>query len=156
MRITWSWQSFDTLTAADLYGILRLRQDVFILEQASLYADIDGRDPGAFHLAGHSNDGRLAAYMRVFPATGPASETTLGRFVVAPWARGSGLAREMMDRCLQWVTTHVPEAPIRISAQCYLEGFYSDFGFTASGETYDDAGVLHVDMIRSASVGDSA
>ncbi|MFH1981744.1 MAG: GNAT family N-acetyltransferase [Pseudomonadota bacterium] len=153
MRITWSWQSFDALAAADLYDILRLRQDVFILEQSSLYADIDGRDPEAWHLAGHSNDGRLAAYMRVFPVVAQAAETTLGRFVVAPWARGIGLARDMMDRCLGWVAGHAPEAPIRISAQAHLEAFYRGYGFAATGDAYDDAGVPHVDMIRAASGG---
>lgn len=154
MRVTWSWQFFDTLTAADLHDVLRLRQDVFILEQACLYADIDGRDPEAWHLMGHANDGRLAAVMRVFPASGPITETTMGRFVVAPWARGNGLAREMMDRCLHWVAAHAPAAPIRISAQCYLEGFYSTFGFTATGNPYDDTGVMHVDMIRGTSGGE--
>ena len=156
MQITWVWQPFDTLAPEDLHDILRLRQDVFILEQRSLYADIDGRDRDAWHLLGRSNEGRLAAYLRVFPAIDPAAGTTMGRFVVARWARGNGLAREMMARCLHWVADHTPAAPIRISAQRYLEGFYGDFGFTVIGRPYDDAGVLHVDMIRGASGGDSA
>ena len=154
MRITWSWQSFGTLTATDLYDILRLRQNVFILEQTCLYADIDGRDIEAWHLTGHSTGGRLAAVMRVFPAAGPLAETTLGRFAVAPWARGNGLAREMLDRCLHWVAAHAPAAPIRISAQFYLQEFYRAFGFTATGSAYDDAGIMHVDMIRGGTGGD--
>jgi ElaA protein len=150
MRVTWSWQRFDALTVNDLYDVLRLRQEVFILEQRSRYADIDGLDPTAWHLMGHANDGRLAAYMRVFPASESIAESTMGRFVVAPWARGNGLAREMMAHGLRWASSHAPSAPIRISAQCYLKGFYEGFGFVVTGGSYDDAGVDHVDMILTA------
>ena len=150
MRITWSWQPFDALSTTDLYNILRLRQDVFIVEQASLYADIDGWDPRAWHLTGLADDGRLAAYLRVVPASGPDAGTTLGRFVVAPWARGRGLAHAMMDCCLHWTAGHAPRTAIRISAQCYLLDFYRQYGFTPLGDPYDDAGVPHVDMVRGA------
>jgi len=148
MKLNWSWHDFDALPAAALYDILRLRQDVFILEQRSRYADIDGRDPAAWHLCGRTGEGELMAYTRVFPATAPGSASALGRFVVAPAARGKGLARVMMARCLNWLAARTPNAPIHISAQRHLERFYAGYGFTAQGPPYDEAGVLHVDMTR--------
>jgi ElaA protein len=148
LQISWSWQSLEGMTVKTLYEVLRMRQNVFIIEQNSLYADIDGRDAAAWHLLGHADDGRLAAYLRVFPGKKNAPETTMGRFVVAPWARGKGLARQMMANSLAWVNNQAPSAPIRISAQRHLKGFYETFGFTAVGAPYDDAGVAHVDMVR--------
>lgn len=148
--VNWAWHRFAALSAEALYDILRLRQDVFMLEQSSLYADIDGRDPQASHLTGREGGGGLLAYARMFPATASTATVTMGRFVVAREVRGLGLARAMMDQCLHWLTTHAPASPVRISAQHHLANFYAGYGFCTAGEPYDDAGVRHIDMIRPA------
>ena len=152
--IEWQWRGFADLTVAQLYEMLALRQQVFVLEQACLYPDIDGLDPDAHHLLGwRTVDGRrqLAASLRCLAPGAKYAEMSLGRVVTSPAARGTGLGRELVAQGIACAEGLHPGHAIRIGAQAYLEPFYASFGFVTVSEPYDEDGILHVDMLRPAS-----
>ncbi len=141
------WSRFDELPLADFYAMLHLRQSVLIVEQASPYPDLDGRDPEALHLALY--DGETTApvgYARIFgpdPATGT---TSFGRLAVAPDWRGKALGRRLVAECLDRLAREWPGHDVLISAQLYLESFYGSFGLRRVSDIYDDVGIDHIDM----------
>jgi ElaA protein len=150
--ITWQCSEFGELTAAQLYQILKLRQDVFILEQACLYPELDDHDQEALHLAAW-RDGELLAYLRALPPGGDALpggtsqlESTLGRVVVSPGARGLSLGRELTQRGIALNLATWPGAGICIGAQAHLEKFYVELGFESISDVYDDEGIPHIKM----------
>lgn len=145
----WQWKSFGELDAASLYAILALRSEVFVVEQQCIYQDIDGLDPQAVHLLGWQ-DGRLAAYLRVFAPGVRHGDVSLGRVISAPFARGSGAGRALMTEALAYVERTWPRHALRISAQRYLERFYESFGFAVCSEPYDEDGIPHIEMLRAA------
>jgi len=152
---SWSWKTFRELTLDELYAVLALRQEVFVVEQRSIYQDVDGLDPSALHLLGMERDegGKpwLAAYLRVFkPDAKYPGATSLGRVVASPRARGRGLGRELTQRGIAELERRFPGVDIRISAQDYLRRFYASLGFVAEGDIYDEDGIPHVEMVRSA------
>jgi ElaA protein len=151
--ITWQWSGFADLTVAQLYAMLALRQEVFVLEQACLYPDIDGLDPGAHHLLGWRDvDGRpeLVAHLRCLAPGAKYDEMSIGRVVTSPTARGSGLGRELLAQGLALARNRHPGHAIRIGAQAHLEAFYAGFGFVTVSEPYDEDGILHIDMLLAA------
>lgn len=151
--IEWQWSGFADLTVAQLYAMLALRQEVFVLEQACLYPDIDGLDPDAQHLLGwRTVDGKreLMAHLRCLAPGAKYSEMSLGRVVTAPGARGSGLGRELVAKGIELACALHPGHAIRIGAQAHLERFYAGFGFVTVSEPYDEDGILHIDMLRAA------
>ncbi|MES2934398.1 MAG: GNAT family N-acetyltransferase [Pseudomonadota bacterium] len=152
-RLEWRWHDFSDLSAHDLYALLALRQEVFILEQRCLYPDIDGSDQAAQHLLGwHNGDGaaRLVAYLRCFEPGVKYAEAALGRIVTAPAVRGQGLGSALVQQGIAQVQGRFPAQAIRISAQAHLEDFYRRFGFESSSAPYDEDGILHIDMLRAA------
>ncbi len=140
----WHDRSFHDLTVDELYAILALRQRVFILEQACLYADADGLDPASRHLWAASPNG-IGAYLRIVPAGAKFPEVSIGRVIVEPSARGAGLGYELMRRGI----AAVGGQPIRIGAQAHLEKFYTQLGFVRASDNYDDDGIPHLDMLRA-------
>jgi ElaA protein len=136
------WQSFDQLTADKLYELLRFRQDIFVVEQASPYPDLDGLDQGAWHLLSRVG-GVLAGYLRLIPA--PPS-VRIGRVAVAPGMRGRGLGRSLIEEALGFCRERDAAQDIVLAAQLPLASFYESFGFVVTGEPYDDFGVTHVEM----------
>lgn len=138
--IALAWHRFDELPAPLLYEILRFRQAIFVVEQASPYADLDGRDQPASHLLARI-DGALAGYLRVITEE---PRIRIGRVSVAPACRRAGLARRMMQAAF----ARFPAREIAISAQTYLAPFYASLGFAPTSPEYDDTGVPHIDMIR--------
>lgn len=149
--VDWRWKTFPELTLEQLYQAMALRQEVFVVEQRSLYQDADGYDRGAHHLLGTvpgPDAPRLVAYLRVLPPGLKYPEVSFGRVVTAPSERGRGLGRELVRRGLDFIEAHYPGAPLRIGAQNYLRRFYEDFGLRAVGDVYDEDGVPHVDMVR--------
>ena len=136
--------SFRDLDTTTLYAILKLRADVFVVEQKCLYGDLDGRDtePGTRHVwLAHGDE--IRAYLRIVD---DGNAERIGRVVVAPGARGAGLATRLMDEAL----TIIGNRPSVLAAQSYLERFYAGYGYEPSGPEYLDDGVPHVPMVRAA------
>ena len=141
-EVAMEWQSFDQLTADKLYGLLRFRQGIFVVEQASPYPDLDGHDQGAWHLLLRI-DGALTGYLRLIPA--PPS-VRIGRVAVAASMRGRGLARRLMEESLLFYRAQYPALPVVLTAQAHLVPFYRSYGFEPTGPPFDDFGVAHVAM----------
>ena len=147
----WEWLHFKDMTATQLYEVLALRMDVFILEQKCLWNDLDGLDQDCHHLLGwRMVDGkrRLAAYLRVLAPGVHYDEMSIGRVVNARFARGSGIGRELMTYGIKLAEQQYPGHRIKIGAQRYLEKFYGSFGFVTVSEPYDEDGIIHVKMLR--------
>lgn len=147
----WQWKRFPELTVEELYRVLALRQQVFVVEQKSIYLDTDGYDSGSHHLLG-TQPGEpapwLAAYLRALPPGLKYPEASLGRVVTSPRARRAGHGRQLLEKGVAFIETHYPRAPIRIGAQLYLQRFYEGFGFRRISDEYDEDGIPHIDMLR--------
>ena len=148
--ILWQWSRFSELTPSDLYSVVRLREEVFVVEQQCAYQDADGRDPQAWHLLGWSaGDCReLVAYARIFEPGVRYAESSIGRVVTAPRVRGKGMGRVLMREALRRIDSLAPGQPIRIAAQRRLEKFYLELGFRTVSAPYEEDGITHVDMLR--------
>lgn len=148
--ITWRCLAFDALSTAELYQVLQLRTEVFVVEQACIFQDMDDADPQAIHLLGMSG-GRLVAYARCFAAGLKFSEASIGRVIVRESMRGSGAGHLLMDQAIACVFALWQEQPIRIGAQARLQKFYTQHGFQAAGAPYLEDGIPHVEMLRPLS-----
>ncbi|WP_031547939.1 GNAT family N-acetyltransferase [Salinicoccus luteus] len=137
----WHIRRFDELSLEELEEIYRLRQTIFILEQESFFADIDGEDREAVHIF-HKEDGSITSYCRITTN----GKIVIGRVLVNPGHRGGGRGRKLFDHALAYIRREYPSSPIDITAMCYLEDFYESFGFRRISERYDISGHLHVDM----------
>lgn len=142
----WSIKSFGELGGADIYRILQARVQVFMLEQACLYPELDGKDMACYHLLAQK-DSMVTAYCRLVPPGVSYPQASIGRVLVHPDYRGQGLAQELMSRALAFLTEEWNEAGVQIQAQQYLRHFYGSFGFQAVSDVYLDDGIPHVDMI---------
>lgn len=139
---------FAELVAAELYDILRLRQQVFILEQSCLYLDTDGYDEAAHHLMIYNKQKDLVAYSRLFGLNMPyAGYLSIGRVVTNPRYRGLSYGRILMRHSIEQLRSIHGPHPIKIGAQAYLIGFYSSLGFRSTGQRYLEDGIPHLKMI---------
>lgn len=139
-------KAFADLTPAELYNILQLRQEVFILEQACVYNDLDGKDQLSFHLMAW-NGHALAAYARLIPyGVSYPDALSIGRVVSAPPFRGKGLGEELMKRSVDGLYSLYGRKTIKIGAQQHLKVFYNRLGFEQTSKSYMDAGILHIEM----------
>ncbi|MEX1221664.1 MAG: GNAT family N-acetyltransferase [Idiomarina sp.] len=146
----WETRSFQELDIQTLYAILKIRQEVFIVEQTCPYMDADGLDQQAQHLFARSDTGKLLAYARIFLPTDDKPYSRIGRVLSAGNKRGSGLGKQLMQRSLDYLLEHAPLQPVRLSAQTYLKDFYTSFGFVEIGDEYLEDDIPHVDMERAA------
>jgi ElaA protein len=142
----WQCKTFDTLRAAELYKLLQLRAAVFVVEQNCPYLDPDDKDVFALHVL-CSRGNELLAYARILPGGVSYLEVSIGRVATASSARGTGLGKQLMQFCLQQIEATFGRVPVRISAQCYLEKFYNEFGFVRVGEDYLEDDIPHVEML---------
>lgn len=141
--IAWQDLHHSELTAAQLYAVLALRCEVFVVEQQCAYLDVDGRDLSGEtrHLIGWLA-GKPAAYARLLK-----NETVaIGRVIVAPEARGRRLGMALMEQALAACMRHWPQAGVMLSAQAHLQPFYASLGFQPSSAVYDEDGIPHIDM----------
>lgn len=148
MELNWKYIAFDLLSPAELYEIMYLRSEVFVVEQNCVYLDPDGNDKHAFHLMGYTPDGILAAYCRILPPDITYPEASIGRVVTSPKFRAKGFAIEMMKRAIQITLTQFNVDVIQIGAQSYLKKFYTSLGFKAIGEEYLEDGIPHIHMLH--------
>ena len=145
--LSWEVKFFSELSALRLYQVLKLRQDVFVLEQQCLYADTDNLDQQSLHISLISEeDDDLVAYCRVLPAGVIYPEVAIGRVVVAPNARNKGLAKQLMQKAINFIEVEMQAPAIKISAQFQLRKFYQSFGFIVTSDPYDEDGIEHIEM----------
>ena len=148
--MNWKIKSFEELSTTELYAILRLRSEGFVVEQNCAYQDLDNTDQLALHLMGTDDTGRLLAYTRLFQPGIKYQEASIGRVITSPLARGTGAGRELMERSIAAVQQQFGTVPIKIGAQQYLQRFYTSLGFEQTSDTYLEDGIPHIEMVRSA------
>lgn len=140
-------KTFDELTRDELYDILQLRSEVFVVEQDCVYQDIDGKDRKALHVMGFENS-KLAAYTRCFPPGFYFKEAAIGRVVVQEAFRRKSLGHHIMKISVQAIQEKYATSTIKLSAQTYLIPFYEAHGFQTIGEGYLEDGIPHIGMIK--------
>jgi ElaA protein len=148
MTLIWTTKPFASLSLSELYALLQLRSEVFVVEQTCAFQDIDGQDQVASHLLGRSETGELAAYARLFDAGTSYPEASIGRVVVNMKFRRYGLGRELLREAIRAVAALYGTQPIQIGAQLYLKEFYESFGFQQHGDEYLEDGIPHIHMLR--------
>lgn len=148
MPLSWTCRRLEDLSALDLYAIIRLRNEVFVVEQQCVFQDADGKDLLAWHLCGWQ-DGDLLAYARLLAPGDSYAEAAIGRVVTAPGSRGQGLGRALMREAIQRCGHLFGPGPLRIGAQQHLHLFYGSLGFRPVGEPYLEDGIPHIEMLLS-------
>ncbi|WPO78369.1 GNAT family N-acetyltransferase [Flavobacterium sp. KACC 22761] len=147
MNYTYTIKSFGEFTNLELYQMLRLRSEVFVVEQNCVYLDLDNKDQKSFHLLYYVND-ELVGCTRLLPTGLSYDEVSIGRVVITPAYRGLGLGKKIMEASITGCEEKFGEGPIRISAQYHLSNFYQSRGFVEQGEPYDEDGIPHIEMLR--------
>jgi ElaA protein len=143
-----SIKTFDQLTPNELYEILTLRSEVFVVEQQCVFLDMDHKDQKSEHFMIWDKK-NLVAYCRILPAGVSYKEPSIGRVVSSPKYRGTGAGRLLMQRAIEIARQRYGNQPIRIGAQLYLKKFYTSLGFEAQGDIYLEDGIEHVEMVLS-------
>ncbi len=146
-EISWKFAAFDALTLDELYAMLQLRSEVFVVEQACVFQDMDGADSEAMHLLGMSG-GQLLVYARCFAAGMKFKEASIGRIITRSTLRGSGAGHVLVRQAIDSVTQQWGPQAIRIGAQARLESFYRQHGFETTGAPYIEDGIPHIEMLR--------
>ena len=139
-------KTFSELDTEDLYQILRLRSEVFVVEQDCVYQDIDNKDKNSIHLYYKEND-QIVAYTRIFKAGDYYENPCIGRVVVSKKDRGNDLGKKIMIDSMEYIKQNIKGEKIELSAQKYLDKFYKDLGFYKTGEDYLEDGIPHQRML---------
>ncbi len=150
--LVWRLLAFDDLRVSELYEVLRLRSEVFVVEQQCIFQDMDGTDRQAMHLLGVQH-GELQAYARCFEAGVKFSEASFGRVLVRQSARGAGLGQTLVEQAIIAISQLWGPQPIRLGAQKHLAGFYAKHGFEDVGKPYIEDGIDHLELLRSSITG---
>lgn len=138
-------KSFKELNTIELYQILQLRSEVFVVEQDCVYQDIDFKDQKALHILGYKNN-KIVAYTRIFKPEDYFKNASIGRVVVAAAERKFGYGIYLMEASIDVIKTHFNVEEITISAQVYLKKFYTSLGFNQIGDEYLEDGIPHIRM----------
>lgn len=146
MLENWQCKNFASLETIELFNILYLRQQIFILEQQCLYADIEALDISAWHLMGYT-DNKLCAYLRILAPGSTRPEPSIGRVLIVKNRRRCGLGKKLMHEGIRRTNSMFPDKPIRISAQAMLQGYYAGFGFKPAGNIFLMDDIEHIDMV---------
>ena len=146
--LTWKYKSFNDLIPQELYSILKLRSEVFVVEQNCVYLDTDDKDQQSFHLCGW-DENNLVAYARILPPGLAFEEASIGRVVTDPQHRKSGSGRVLMQQAIEKTLQQFGVTEIKIGAQLYLLSFYTSLGFKISGPEYIEDGIPHIEMTLS-------
>ncbi len=146
MSLSWILKKFTELSPEELYAIIRLRNEVFVIEQNCIYQDADNKDQGSLHLCGWAGD-ELLAYTRLIPLGLSYEECSIGRVVTSPSHRNTGLGRELMQVSIEKTFAAFKTNTIKIGAQVYLKSFYESLGFRQSSDTYLEDGIPHILML---------
>ena len=141
-------KKFEALTANELYTILRLRSEVFVVEQDCVYQDLDDKDKKALHVIGWYGN-TIVAYTRIFDVKLYFNEASIGRVVVEQKHRSKGFGIDIMNASIDAIKKHYNQTQIKISAQTYLIKFYNNIGFKEQGKPYLEDGIPHTAMIKN-------
>ncbi len=145
MNLEWKIKRFNELSTAELYNLLKLRSEVFVVEQNCVYQDIDGKDQKALHLIGEFNS-KIVAYARLFKAGDYFENASIGRVVVGTDYRDKKWGHELMQHAIAGIEEYFNSTKITISAQLYLQKFYESHGFVTTSETYLEDDIPHIEM----------
>lgn len=140
-------KAFQELTVDELYEVLKLRSEVFVVEQNCVFQDMDDKDQQCYHLMVYQ-EGKFVGYSRLVPAGLSYIEISIGRVITSASVRGTGLGKRLMELAIHYCRQLLGSGPIRIGAQTYALGFYASLGFVAEGEPYDEDGIEHIEMVR--------
>lgn len=149
MQVEWICKSFVELSSTELYAILRLRNEVFVVEQNCVFQDADNKDQQCMHLMGFVNN-ELAAYTRLLNVGVAYDKVSIGRVVTSPAYRSEGLGKQLMLKSIEKCNELFGTQEIKIGAQLYLKKFYESFGFVQTNDVYDEDGIDHIEMIKPA------
>lgn len=144
-QLNWSLKKFEELSTSELYTILQLRSEVFVVEQNCVYQDIDGKDKKSLHFMAWQQD-ELVAYTRLVPPGVSFTEASIGRVITSPRYRGLGIGIQLIEKSIPHTLAAYSTHQIKIGAQLYLKNFYESFGFEQCSESYLEDGILHIDM----------
>lgn len=149
LEITWKCQTFSELTNTELYKILQLRNEVFVVEQNCAYQDCDDKDFFAYHLTAWK-DKSLVAYTRLLPKhISYENAASIGRVLTAPSVRRQNIGKQLMENSIEKIYSLFGKVTIRISAQLYLKNFYTSFSFVQKGGVYLEDGIEHIAMEKA-------
>ncbi|GAE26313.1 acyltransferase [Halalkalibacter wakoensis JCM 9140] len=146
----WTVKTFEQLSIQELYEIMSLRVEVFVVEQECPYQELDGKDQEAYHLLGRKN-GELVAYSRLFKRGKAAKDASIGRVIVKESVRKEGIGKALLTESIAYLEKQLQENVIVIHAQLYLQEFYQSFGFKPISDVYLLDGIHHLDMRRRGS-----
>ncbi len=146
--MNWTLKRFEELLPTELYALLRLRSEVFVVEQQCVFLDMDDKDQDSFHLCGWQ-DNELVAYTRLVPPGIAYTFPSIGRVVTSPGHRGSGFGKLLMLKSIEETIGLFGRGPIKIGAQLYLKKFYESVGFRQTSEVYLEDGIEHIEMLFS-------
>jgi ElaA protein len=147
-KINWVLKKFEDLSPFEVYELLRLRSEVFVVEQHCVFLDMDNLDQSCHHLLGYI-DNELAGSVRILPPGLAYEQVSIGRVVGSPRYRGIGAGKLLMKKAIECTIELYGNQPIKIGAQLYLKKFYEEFGFAICSETYMEDGIPHIKMIRN-------
>lgn len=144
----WISKKFEDLSSRELYAILQLRNEVFVVEQKCIFQDADNKDQHSWHLMGWQGE-KLVAYTRLVPPGVAYKKASIGRVVTSPSVRKGGIGKELMKQSIEKTRLLFGNNPIQIGAQLYLKNFYESLGFIQSSSVYMEDGIQHIEMILS-------
>jgi ElaA protein len=147
MILQWQIKKFEELTPHELYAVMKLRSEVFVLEQNCIYLDADDKDQASFHLMGSNEKNAVMAYCRIIPPGISYTECSIGRVVTHADVRKEGAGKELMKKAIDECRRLFTGQSIKIGAQLYLHKFYSSLGFVQTSEIYLEDGIEHIEML---------
>ena len=149
--MNWKFKKFDELTTNELYEILKLRAEVFVVEQDCPYQDLDDKDKWAYHLFLEDDDGStVIAVLRILPENIAYEDMAIGRLIVKKSHRGQGLSKVMMQKAINFIIDDLGKKRIKLSGQAYLREFYEDLGFKRVSDIYLEDGIDHYEFLYEA------
>ena len=147
MHLNWLIKPYNELTTTEFHDIIALRLKAFVVEQNCSYLDLDGKDKKCYHLLCRDGQGKVVATARILHPGASYPEVSIGRVVVEKSLRGNNIGHELMEKCMHYVNEEFGNVAIRISAQKYLEGYYSKHKFLSTGNEYLEDNIPHIEML---------
>jgi ElaA protein len=147
LNLVWKCKLFGELNSHELYTIIRLRNEVFVVEQNCVFQDADNKDQKCVHLMGWAGND-LVAYARLVPKGVSYPYISIGRVITSPMYRRAGAGKALMQQAINYCNQLFGSQTIKIGAQLYLKKFYESFGFVQVGEVYDEDGIPHIEMLK--------